>query len=77
MFLIPCLIHVVFQEVPPVDSLVLDLSEAEDDMSDTTSLGSAASIELDQVPRHPLLDCTAAKHKTELVHRNVVFTLNS
>ncbi len=63
---------IFFQVVPPFD-FQGELSEPEEDMSDCTSLGSEASLELDKIPRHTLLDCSAAKHKTELVHRNVVF----
>ena len=62
-----------FQRIPHLDSLLGDISEPDEDMSDTSSLGSEASLELDKVPRHQLLDNSAAKHKTELVHRYGAF----
>jgi len=55
--------------IPHLESLLGEISEPEEDMSDTSSLGSDASLELDKVPRHQLLDNSAAKHKTEVVHR--------
>jgi len=48
--------------VPRVGDMVGELSDPEDEVD--------ASAELDRaVPRHQLLDSSAAKHKTELVHR--------
>ena len=48
--------------VPRVGEMAGDISDPEEEED--------ASLELDRaVPRHELLDNTAAKHKTELVHR--------